>query len=359
MALKTTSFLIQASGALRSPRSAFPNHDPGAELSFSGRNSTASSRSVLRFQVDYGKRASRWSALSESCLIPSQKTSSGRRRSRLLVIAGGEDVPEERFVSGNYQSQRPTLSSPPTPASPPATGVTSIITRELYDKMLPHRGNRLCEGAFYTYDAFITAANSFPEFGTVGDEETRKRELAAFFGQTSRETTGGGKNAPDRYSWGYYWIRQRKPPSDYCRPSEKWPCVPGRAYYGRGPVQLTFNFNYGQAGEALGVDLLSNPDLVATDPVICFKASIWFWMTPQPPKPSCHDVMIGKWTPSEQDLRNNRLPGFGLLTNIINPGECGHGYDERVHGRIGFYKKYCDMLGVFYGCNLDCYTQKR
>jgi chitinase len=31
---------------------------------------------------------------------------------------------------------------------------------------------------------------SFPAFGTAGDDETRRRELAAFFGQTSHETTG-------------------------------------------------------------------------------------------------------------------------------------------------------------------------
>ena len=30
----------------------------------------------------------------------------------------------------------------------------------------------------------------FGAFGTTGDVTTRKRELAAFFGQTSQETTG-------------------------------------------------------------------------------------------------------------------------------------------------------------------------
>ncbi|KAG9442144.1 hypothetical protein H6P81_017998 [Aristolochia fimbriata] len=339
MLLRATSSSIQASGAIGYPSLAISNHDFVAMLRYSS--------FLPQLRVDGGKSVSRWTTL----LSPA---SPGRSRYRSIraMVADGENVPERRSGSGSNQSQCSTLSSAPT-------GVASIINRELYDKILPNRGNRLCEGSFYTYDAFITAANSFPEFGTVGDEETRKRELAAFFGQTSRETTGGGKNAQDKYNWGYCWIRQKSPPSDYCLPSTKWPCVPGQAYYGRGPIQLTFNFNYGQAGEALGVDLLSNPDLVATDSVICFKASIWFWMTPQPPKPSCHEVMIGNWTPSEEDIEANRLPGFGLLTNIINPGECGHGYDERVDGRIGFYKRYCDMLGVSYGCNLDCYTQCR
>lgn len=51
--------------------------------------------------------------------------------------------------------------------------------------------------------------------------------------------------------------------------------------------------SYIQAGKALGVDLLNQPDLVAQDAVLAFKTALWFWMTPQFPKPSCHDVMTG------------------------------------------------------------------
>lgn len=48
-----------------------------------------------------------------------------------------------------------------------------------------------------------------------------------------------------------------------------------------------------------------------------------------------------------------------MVTNIINGGiECGHGEDPRVVDRIGFYKRYCDLLGVGYGDNLDCYGQR-
>ena len=117
------------------------------------------------------------------------------------------------------------------------------------------------------------------------------------------------------------------------------------------------NFNYGPAGEALGLDLLSNPDLVATDADVSLGAAIWFWMTPRDDKPSCHDVIVGAWTPNEADLAANRLPGYGLITNIINQGECGHGADKRVANRIGFFERYCSMLGVEAGDNLDCYHQ--
>ena len=107
------------------------------------------------------------------------------------------------------------------------------------------------------------------------------------------------------------------------------------------------------------MDLLNNPDLVATDPVISFKTAIWFWMTPQSPKPSCHNVITGRWSPSGADSAAGRVPGYGVLTNIINGGlECGMGWKSQVEDRIGFYKRYCDILGVGYGSNLDCYNQR-
>lgn len=39
--------------------------------------------------------------------------------------------------------------------------------------------------------------------------------------------------------------------------------------------------SYIQAGNALGLDLLNNPDLITSDPVVAFKVALWFWMTPQ------------------------------------------------------------------------------
>ncbi|KAK7828171.1 26 kda endochitinase 1 [Quercus suber] len=80
-------------------------------------------------------------------------------------------------------------------------------------------------------------------------------------------------------------------------------------------------------------------------------------MTPQADKPSSHDVITGNWRPS--DTSAGRVPGYGVITNIINGGiECGRGYNDNVANRIGFYKRYSDILGVGYGNNLDCYNQR-
>lgn len=70
-------------------------------------------------------------------------------------------------------------------------GVQSIVTEALYNRFLPHRDDASCPARlFYNYTAFLEAAEAFPAFGTTGSLATRKREVAAFFGQTSHETGG-------------------------------------------------------------------------------------------------------------------------------------------------------------------------
>ncbi|MFP8922672.1 glycoside hydrolase family 19 protein, partial [Francisella tularensis] len=91
----------------------------------------------------------------------------------------------------------------------------------------------------FNYDAFINAARSFSGFGTTGDMDTRKKEVAAFFAQTTDD-----KNA----------------------------CV---------PIKLAHNYNYEAAGKAIGADLVNNPELVTKDPTASFQTAIWYWMTPQ------------------------------------------------------------------------------
>ncbi|XP_020216512.1 endochitinase [Cajanus cajan] len=237
--------------------------------------------------------------------------------------------------------------------------VGSVIGASLFEQLLKHRNDPACEGkGFFSYNAFVTAARSFGGFGTTGDSNTRKREVAAFLAQTSHETTGGAAGSSDGpYAWGYCFVTERDKSNKYCDPNA--PCPQGKSYYGRGPIQLTHNYNYAQAGRALGVDLINNPDLVARDAVISFKTAIWFWMTPQGNKPSCHDVITNRWNPSAADRAANRVPGYGVITNIINGGlECGKGPTPASGDRIGYYKRYCDILGITYGPNLNCRDQR-
>ncbi|XP_009606804.1 basic endochitinase [Nicotiana tomentosiformis] len=242
-----------------------------------------------------------------------------------------------------------------------AQDVGALVSKNLFERILLHRNDANCPAkGFYTYEAFVTATRSFGAFGTTGDTNTRKKEIAAFLAQTSHETTGGWATAPDGpYSWGYCFKQEQGSPPNYCVANQQWPCAPGKTYFGRGPIQISYNYNYGPAGRAIGSDLLNNPDLVANDPVVSFKTALWFWMTPQQPKPSAHDVITGRWTPSAADSAARRVPGFGVITNIINGGiECNKGSNAQMQSRIGFYRRYCQILGVDPGNNLDCANQK-
>lgn len=243
----------------------------------------------------------------------------------------------------------------------PPSALSTIVTGELFEQLFLHRGSAPCRGAFYTYESFLAAATSFPGFGAVGDDATRRREVAAFLAQIGHETTGGWPTAPDGpYAWGLCWITEGATVDaallpDYCAPSAEHPCTPGRKYFGRGPMQLSWNYNYGPCGAALGEDLLADPDRVASDPALAFRTALWFWMTPQAPKPSCHDVMTGGFAPSAADLEAGRVPGFGLTTNIINGGlECGRGPDDRVADRIGYFERFTALLGTDPGESTSC-----
>ena len=71
---------------------------------------------------------------------------------------------------------------------------------------------------------------------------------------------------------------------------------------------LSWNYNYGQfstiAFEGALEDkmtLLNNPKLVATDGKYSFMSALWFYMYPQSPKPSMHDVVLGFFEPNVYD----------------------------------------------------------
>ncbi|KAK8939649.1 Chitinase 10 [Platanthera guangdongensis] len=246
--------------------------------------------------------------------------------------------------------------------APRANSIADLISEDLYRSIFLHKDDGACPArGFYPYDSFIAAAKFFPKFASSDCLNTSKRELAAFLAQISHETTGGWATAPDGpYAWGLCFKEEQNPPSSYCDPTNtEWPCYQNKSYKGRGPIQLSWNYNYGPAGEALGFDGLREPELVANRSDLAFKTALWFWMTPRDDKPSCHDVMVGRFKPSKADLAANRTAGFGLVTNIINGGlECGIPDDPRVNDRIGYYRRYCQLFNVDVGPNLDCANQK-
>lgn len=275
----------------------------------------------------------------------------------------------------------------PTCTFTPGEGISSWFTEEIFNEMFPHICDSACRGCeMLTYPCLIKATLAYPEFASSDDEDANKREVAAWLGQMSQETTGGGcgasiENADGTCScggtnwcdsepnggcsrWGLCFVEEAG--GEYCSRSvtnqQFYPCVAGKEYRGRGPKQLSWNYNYGQFSRDFCGDssvLLNDPDRVATNPTLAWASSIWFWFTGgaciseagEICKPGCHDVFLGTHTKCDSDVAAGREYGLGWVTNVVNGGlECGGAgsgkCDYRVHSRVRFYKRYCDILGV-------------
>lgn len=188
----------------------------------------------------------------------------------------------------------------------------------------------------------------YGNFCNEKDAMTNKKELAAFFANVAHETRHGENG---KYNDGLMYTHEVNTALSYTAENDEYPAVAGKKYYGRGPLQLSYNGNYGNASDCIFGDkkvLLNNPDLLQTDAVAAFKAAIYFWMTPITKKPSAHDVMIGKWQPNAQDKAKGRTPGFGMTINIINGEvECNKGEDIfSMKDRIGYYQYFLSKLSV-------------
>jgi len=258
---------------------------------------------------------------------------------------------------------------PPTPAPTCPTdsscSLSQVFTEADYNILFPQANggaiNKVAnQHAIFNYSYLLSAAKHFPEFACSGSLETRKKEVAAFLGQTSQETSGWWGGQP--YYWGYYFSTEvgctDETCQGYCDPTSiDYPCTPGKGYFGRGPIQLSWNYNYGQISQALYGDksiLLNNPDMIFVGEN-AFLSALWFWMTPQNPKPSCHDVITGNWTPTAADIAAGRLSGYGMTTNIINGAiECSKPTPQSVTNRVEYFKTYADRFKVSVGDNLYC-----
>jgi chitinase len=237
-------------------------------------------------------------------------------------------------------------------------GLSSLLTNEQYEQYFPHHH------PIYSYDALIEAAAGFPAFAGEGDETTRRRELAAFFAEIAHETSNGGEGAAGGpYVWGLYYTEELGCQDGHCTQYNSsnggpYKAASGKTYYGRGPIQLSYPYNYGQAGADLQLPLLEHPELVSHDGVIAFRTALWFWMRSDPGEPSCHAVMTGKWQPDAQDRRLGRRPGFGMTINIINGNvECrtqSASSRRDREDRIGHYRFFARLLKIPVEKDCDC-----
>jgi hypothetical protein len=310
------------------------------------------------------------------------------------------------FSCGGTTGAKKTTDSTAAKQATPKGSISNILTEKQFNDLFPQRDK------FYTYAAFIKAADElgqvsvkitrravsvyqfirtdkitgkatvvrqdgdwneewakkkpdsaftvdYGEFCTAFNTDINKKELAAFFAQIAHETRHGINGS---YTDGLMLIHETNTANVYISDSDEYPAVKGKTYYGRGPMQLSYNGNYGYASNCIFGDpkiLLNNPELVEKDPVVAFKAAIYFWMTPETHKPSAHDVMTGKWQPTANDKAHGRTtPGFGMTINIVNGDiECGKGDNYGMTDRIGFYQFFLKKMGISDpNCACSCAT---
>ncbi|MBO4210775.1 chitinase, partial [Micromonospora echinofusca] len=203
-----------------------------------------------------------------------------------------------------------------------------VVTEAQFNQMFPSRNS------FYTYSGLVAALSAYPAFTKTGSATVQRQEAAAFLANVHHET-GGLVHIVEQNTANY---------PHYCDAGQPYGCPAGQAaYYGRGPIQLSWNFNYNAAGNALGLPLLTNPWLVQNDAAVAWKTAIWYWMTQNGPGTmTAHNAMVTG-------------AGFGETIRSINGSiECNGGNPAQVQSRVTKYQQFVGLLGVPAGANLYC-----
>jgi predicted chitinase len=215
------------------------------------------------------------------------------------------------------------------PASGGGTTPSGFVVSEAqFNQMFPSRNG------FYTYQGLTAALSAYPGFANTGSDTVKKQEAAAFLANVSHET-GGLVYVVEQNTANY---------PHYCDAGQPYGCPAGQAaYYGRGPIQLSWNFNYKAAGDALGIDLLNNPWLVQNDSAVAWKTGLWYWNTQSGP---------GTMTPHNAMVNG---AGFGQTIRSINGSlDCDGRNPAQVQSRVDAYNRFTSILGVSPGSNLYC-----
>ena len=344
---------------------------------------------------------------------------------------------------------RATPGTSTAPSSLPDDGYAflRLVKAEDWDWLFPLRSGKhtvgggtrnspphaLADGSTdtFTLNAFIRAvleyntwakANGYKQFLNEGTLKQQAEEFLVFWAKSSRETSGSWSTAPapwiqkltfgsesmDVWKGGLYWVEEVGYSSDRTTGkstaigyvdtgSADFPPSPGRSYYGRGVIQLSWNYNYGAfsywmydnglfkvAKDKEGVcvidrrnKLLDFPNLVADCGDLSILSGIWFWMTPQGAKPSSHDVLFGDVINISNSTNDMGLPktnnGYvpkvergetkdeevfayrlGTIINIVNGGlECNT--SAKWHGgplqRVSYYNAYAAQFNQKYKVN--------
>jgi predicted chitinase len=247
-----------------------------------------------------------------------------------LVVHGQLTV---KTGQGNSTSSISTTASPSSSSSNATNassggggGTSQLISKDQFTQAVQGAGYPAAPDG--TYEALAQALQA--------SSIRSKRELAMFLAQTMHESVG------------YSATKETACQTDLAKCQSAYPVTVGdksKVYYGRGYMQLTWDYNYQDASQAIFGDkqvLLQNPDQVATNLTLAWQASFWFWDTKVHPDAG---VQSGC---------------FGSATKVINGGlECkGANQDEKTQ-REHNYAAVLKAMGLtetpnYTGCTDAC-----
>lgn len=244
--------------------------------------------------------------------------------------------------------------------------VEGLLSQQKFDYYFPVRNSS------YTYTGFLQAVAKFPGFcdtytdGRNSDEICR-RSLSAMFAHFAQETGGHSVTQYGVDEWRQALVYVREMGCDETTPgvcgyntectdpvfNKVWTCGKDaggnfKKYFGRGAKQLSYNYNYGPFSQAIydgdQFKLLNNPELVA-DTWLNLASAVFFFIYPQPPKPSMLHVIDGTWVPNDFDKSRGLGNDFPTTIQIIN-AECQDSPTKAAaQNRIDYYTQFAKDLG--------------
>lgn len=241
--------------------------------------------------------------------------------------------------------------------------VEALVSQQKFDYFFQVRNKA------YTYQGFLQAVAKFPGFcdtytdGRNSDEICR-RSLAGMFAHFAQETGGHSIVEFGIPEWRQALVHVREMGwtegmSGYnaeCNDpvfNKTWTCgkLPDgkfKGYFGRGAKQLSYNYNYGPFSQAMfdgdQFKLLNEPELVA-DTWLNLASAVFFFIYPQPPKPSMLHVIDGTWVPNDFDKARQLGNDFPTTIQIIN-AECQDSPTKAAaQNRLDYYTEFSRELG--------------
>jgi predicted chitinase len=240
-----------------------------------------------------------------------------------------------------------TPTTPPVQPTAPPPSAGWAVSSSQYDSMIPPAGRN----SFYAYSGFLSGAQSIGGFCTTGDVNAQHRECAAFLANMSHET-GAGQYVVE--------INKTGPAGEVCycqgggtcgvtcnSSNTSGSCTASNDnwYYGRGWLQISWDFNYCSASYfANGTgnkQYVNQATILETDEPASTAASLWYWMTQNGPfTKSAHAGIIDDQS-------------FGETIKSINGSlECpslgGSNTAQRDH-RIQLFNSFISILGTTAG----------